>query len=931
MKKKKYILLSILLFIGNSIGLAQDGPGVSPEANIMMRNINLNVNKSTGVAGVSIPLYTISYGNLQVPLSLNYNCSGIKVSDIATWVGTGWNLSAGGQITRMIADKDDKFGYIGSQGQAANGAWTAANFEQLEANDTEPDMFYYQIPGAAGMFVFDWEGNAHTIPYNPNIKIETLSLNNFTITDTQGTKYYFKCTETTTVRHSTNNVAVSPYTSAWNLTTIKSLQGDIINFDYIFSNVEYIDYSEVKYEGDKNEIKNTSKNIRIRKAYLSEISWDDNKLIFESSTNRNDLTNGRRLEKIKFGTTGKYIGFNYSTFSYSRLKLDNIRDYSGTSSILRNKFVYNTTNLPSRDSKNFDHWGYYNGANNTTNFNANRTPNFNYTKANILTEVHSGMGGYKSFVYSANSGLTDITNNLGGKTISGVRIDKIYTYETPGAAADVVTYTYNNGICYNSNVIYSNSLGRTTVYYSHSSLNMNDIGGSNVYYGKVKESFSNGSYIESEFTTYDKYNDIKSRMYFVPGVPGEYQDNPNISLYQNTSQFWKRGMLLSEVHKNSSNLVTHRVDYKYKDPIVKNNIYGYIARTEQTAIASFNRYIKYAWISETVAVDKITTTGMNTPETIVENTYDTKYMLPIQQKTTIGGNVYLTKIKYPSSYNNPTNVGNAISKMLECNLISQPIEVLNYKNNKIIGGALSIFNNVLINGSYIPLLKETKSLFVNESISNITESIYSNGTFTYNNRYVTDNIIAHYDGNGYPATVKEENGLPQSTIYEKKLPVATIANANAGSIGYNEVYHTSFENETGTMSHYRAKTGKKVMKNQFAIPLATFKSGQYLLTYWKSTDNGANWVLVENNITINSSSTSYTIGSTNFLIDEVRIHPINAVMETKTFAPFIGETSKTDANGVTTYYEYDKFGRLIRILDNNRNKLKEYEYFNIIK
>jgi YD repeat-containing protein len=51
-----------------------------------------------------------------------------------------------------------------------------------------------------------------------------------------------------------------------------------------------------------------------------------------------------------------------------------------------------------------------------------------------------------------------------------------------------------------------------------------------------------------------------------------------------------------------------------------------------------------------------------------------------------------------------------------------------------------------------------------------------------------------------------------------------------------------------------------------------------------------------------------------------------AMVNTYTYKPMVGITSKTDQNGLTTYYEYDDFGRLMNARDSEYNIISSYNY-----
>ncbi|MFQ8805341.1 MAG: hypothetical protein ACLR8Y_09855 [Alistipes indistinctus] len=79
--RPEWLGLSVLLAGCFLRGYGQEQTPVtppSPEAAAMMRSINIPVSHYTGTASINIPFYTISAGNVQVPVTLGYQASGIK-------------------------------------------------------------------------------------------------------------------------------------------------------------------------------------------------------------------------------------------------------------------------------------------------------------------------------------------------------------------------------------------------------------------------------------------------------------------------------------------------------------------------------------------------------------------------------------------------------------------------------------------------------------------------------------------------------------------------------------------------------------------------------------------------------------------------------------------------------------------------------------
>lgn len=80
----------------------------TPEASAFKKYGEEMVNEYTGTADISVPLYTIKCKDIEIPLVLRYDASGIKVEQEASWVGLGWNLMVGGCINYVCAGAKDR-------------------------------------------------------------------------------------------------------------------------------------------------------------------------------------------------------------------------------------------------------------------------------------------------------------------------------------------------------------------------------------------------------------------------------------------------------------------------------------------------------------------------------------------------------------------------------------------------------------------------------------------------------------------------------------------------------------------------------------------------------------------------------------------------------------------------------------------------------
>ncbi|MCK5676951.1 MAG: BACON domain-containing protein [Flavobacteriaceae bacterium] len=433
----KKITLLVLFLISTKI-ISQDFPDnptqikeipSSPTMWEFEKYGNYPVSMHTGVPNISIPITTAQSGGLQVPISLNYHASGIKVDQKASWVGLGWNLNVGGAITRTVRGSQDEGneGYI-NYPYSTQGTFDPAysnNYHETEEMiqgfvDTEPDIFYYDFLGYSGKFVFNHNtirtnATIALIPHNDLMITPTFngaSISSFVIVTPEGIVAEFAYPEISSEYRKAGLIGDLTVTanSTWHLKKLTAPNGiDEITFEYEFvsgTNPGFVTEESISSESESINyydpcssynytVTPSSYNVGI--VYydvkrINKITYQNGYILFDSSDeNRYDDPDdeGLRLDAIKIYSSLngsdeliKSYELEYDYFGtidqsspnpdYTvRLKLEKVYEVgSGGARNNPHEFFYKDTGfyngLPDRFSPNQDYWGYYNGYGNNS-------------------------------------------------------------------------------------------------------------------------------------------------------------------------------------------------------------------------------------------------------------------------------------------------------------------------------------------------------------------------------------------------------------------------------------------------------------------------------------------------------------------------------------------------------------------------------------
>lgn len=532
------------------------------------------VDYATGAVNYSIPITEISEGSITIPISLIYYSKGVKVEDIASWVGLGWNLNVGGVINRSVIghpddmnDEEIGVGILHSDALTKIDNLNLNDTETIlsdivsklhtEKKDTQPDIFTLSLLGKQVSFIFDKENKISLIG-NHNIKLNySLDTNgkikSFNLIDENNTSYTFNeydiTTEITTYFSFNGNQAHMPsdeektlvYNSSWYLTKISYLSNEI-NITYSSEDIEFerkkLEVAQIcksydcqtypTAQGNSIPIKNSKVKIKTKRI---ETITSSNETITFFKNSRMDLKGSSKLDNIRKTTllngfyTDYKLNYTYSTspgtpvensYIYKRLQLESLK-FNNENTF---NFLYEETVLPNRESTEQDFWGYYNGSNSTTlipttyvypDSQGQKTSFYPLTN-NGQEFIISGENRTSNLTYAKSGVLKEIKTQLGGVVNFEYELNDFYYNNY---------YLKGNGIRVKSVIINDNNTNSYIKNYSYlSDSNMSSGIVSLVPSFSYYNEFRNIRYIYDQ-TVYDETPNSKYRLQTktVSGLP----------------------------------------------------------------------------------------------------------------------------------------------------------------------------------------------------------------------------------------------------------------------------------------------------------------------------------------------------------------------------------------------------------------------------
>lgn len=609
--------------------------------------------------------------------------------------------------------------------------------------------------------------------------------------------------------------------------------------------------------------------------------------------------------------------FKYNNEASERLKLLSLEERGKNGmSLPPYEFKYDTSKtLPEYNSFLVDHWGYYNGRfaevitsdeSSLKNYKGLREPVEEFLYPGSLVQVITPMGGSKIFKYEPNRYNRVVKRNVTTgafyvenlieetKMGGGLRIKEVIEKYEEGTPEITHRYTYTNGVLLGDIQYYwpnhkakllngSEYTSTRFVTESFLPLSQNPEGGE-VSYEEVKHEQVGKGWSIYEFTNFLSNSDEA-------GLSIDAEKSPYSPF---TSRGFERGLLnaVRNYEKaNSANAISSQV-FKYKvNPAFDDDFIRAVEAKGTTLFGAdeinsiegtaYKHYLHpYQIENKTISVlDKSSGTYYITKE---EYDYDIDPVpyndnnLKEVRKISSTGEVVKIRYTHPKDYSvengDPvlTGLNSLINNQLFDIVVSEEksVKPMNEAEFSIIKYTLNTFKKT---SQEFPVLKDFYDLKISEPVTSHTTQIGPT-SFNKDPKMSLEGSFDKYDEFGNPLQYTGKDGVSIAMLYGygRAYPVAKIRNCL-----YNDVLNILGQTVIDELNNAPGSDDEIRLK---LLPLR-------------------------------SSS----------LLEESEII-------TYSYSPLVGMTSQTDPNGNTFYYEYDDFGRLTGVKDQEGNIVKANHY-----
>jgi len=972
----KILFQAILLLFYSRSGLAQEVKFEDPRIAKFTIFGDIPVSHSTGVPDISIPLFNLKSHGFELPVTLRYHPSLVRPPFDQTNIATGWVLEVGGSVTQQTKGINDLFDRRPDQWKSSEDLYDQWDPEiqgflesiLVKEVDTQYDIFSYSVPGKSGDFLLS-KNNEDLFELNflsdPLFKgslvgyerVETPSrgfnLESIDILDDSGYRYVFAEQFKDQIGMDADNVVRHLEK------IIDPLGNQLYVFDYqtitYAAPTEYPFSTRVTINSDPgfspspgdpdcdDVMSSAYTNSFYRQFdgdYISEtvekITFDGGYLEFYFSTDNSHVTEVKLFDNSGNGQYLQRYVFEYGLFPGAGYRyLDKViaTDKNGMIEYVYDfGYIEGQSAIIEPSTMHTDYWGYLNGTSTNpngvmdlgskliSNFkgclnqlidftigSGSKEPNLGYTKTFTLNSIRYPTGGRTVFDFE----LNDLVNNVYG----GLRIKDITAYNSDDVEVGRKRFEYFSA------TINVNYVGEQPF---QSSLVLIDVPIDNFSY-KPYGSYTQKTYDDNFYTNFgvnvpryeavfeysvdlDGNDNGKTEFYYMnsnKNIVKSLVDRRDFSfynneLYSNTAvefhhhyideyRNWGNNLLHSKVHFKKSDTgyqEVYKEEYFYKHHV--ESTFSNLAIHRLLSHRSFSG----DWLSGyyTFRGDFIqskyadgsyiwTKTSLPYPDPVAP--YDSfikkgafKLEKKIVKSTFENGIIETAEVRYYDNgfMNGPTHVSNVNSKGEEAVVYYTYPSDASANLTGISSGTIGLMRakNILA-----PVLKEDEYVDGRRTYGRITfYEVDVNGNLVVDQVKDFNQVLGdyetkqfyEYDSQGNIIMISREGGATTSYFwgYEKQYPIAKVENATYAQMA--SVLGTTVEE------------------------LKSFTEADLSL------------------------------------IGNFRSSLPGAMVSTYAYKPLVGMTSQTDPNGLVTYYEYDGFGRLETIRDNNGNVLETYEY-----